>query len=274
MEKSSSSSSIPSTAATPTSISRRTFSFSSSSSSPIFSTFLLSFLFFFNFLARTSFATTTPPQLTPILSNNAIHYKSDFEIYYDPPSGTVSPTSLGVFVWSNYDSHNAKVFYEIGSGSAPIISPTLNSSHTTTEHPYIQIDTGFKIPRNRTLTLVGYYIDSITGLAYRSQQVTVVYYIEGSARPYSYGYLIPGVESGGYFLQVELEVAASARAQSAGSQEFADFFSKQGYGTYRNQTKKLDLKSIDKDLNGFEGGFSCKLKIVGESVFFIGSSSD
>ena len=49
---------------------------------------------------------------------------------------------------------------------------------------------------------------------------------------------------------------AKARAQTAGGQEFADFYSHLGYGTYANQTHALHLPDIDPDLNGFEGGFA------------------
>ena len=67
---------------------------------------------------------------------------------------------------------------------------------------------------------------------------------------------MPGVESGGYFVRVGIEMSAEARAQLAGGQEFADFATELGIGTYSDQLRLLHLLSIDPDLNGFEGGFT------------------
>lgn len=50
-------------------------------------------------------------------------------------------------------------------------------------------------------------------------------------------------------------MVATARAQASGSQEFADYFSKYGYGTYKDQVQQLHLPSLDPDLDGFEGGY-------------------
>ena len=67
-------------------------------------------------------------------------------------------------------------------------------------------------------------------------------------------------------MRVTLEMKATARAQTAGSQEFADFYSPLGIGPYwsivassglpYSQLEVLTLPSIDPDLNGFEGGYS------------------
>ena len=73
---------------------------------------------------------------------------------------------------------------------------------------------------------------------------------------HSYGFLVPGVETAGYFTRMGIEESAAARAQLAGGQEFADFGTELGIGTYANQLRLLHLPSIDSDLNGFEGGFS------------------
>ena len=40
----------------------------------------------------------------------------------------------------------------------------------------------------------------------RSQQYTLEYFIESDARPYSSGFLVPGVESGGYFLKLKVQI--------------------------------------------------------------------
>lgn len=69
---------------------------------------------------------------------------------------------------------------------------------------------------------------------------------------------MPGVETGGYFTRVGIEESAAARAQLAGGQEFADFATELGIGTYSDQLRLLHLPSIDPDLDGFEGGFTGK----------------
>lgn len=53
-----------------------------------------------------------------------------------------------------------------------------------------------------------------------------------------------------------IEVPSAARAQVAGGQEFADFNTSLGIGTYATQLKLLHLPSIDPELIGFEGAFS------------------
>ena len=64
------------------------------------------------------------------------------------------------------------------------------------------------------------------------------------------------METNGYFTRMGIEESAAARAQLAGGQEFADFATELGIGTYANQLRALHLPSIDPDLMGFEGGFS------------------
>jgi hypothetical protein len=49
---------------------------------------------------------------------------------------------------------------------------------------------------------------------------------------------------------------SQARAQLAGGQEFADFNTTLGIGTYQEQLRLIHLPTIDPDLIGFEGGFS------------------
>jgi hypothetical protein len=64
------------------------------------------------------------------------------------------------------------------------------------------------------------------------------------------------VETQGYFTRMSIEESAAARAQLSGGQEFADFATDLGIGTYATQLSPLHLPSIDPDLTGFEGGFS------------------
>ena len=54
-------------------------------------------------------------------------------------------------------------------------------------------------------------------------------------------------------LSLRRDISSPDRAQAAGGQEFADFATELGVGTYKNQARPLELPSIDPDLNGFEG---------------------
>ena len=91
---------------------------------------------------------------------------------------------------------------------------------------------------------------------FRSEQHTLYYIIEANARPNAYGFLVPGVESSGYFLKFVIEQKAAARAQVAGGQEFADFYTDLGVGTYEGQIIPMRLPDLMPDLTGFEGGYS------------------
>lgn len=51
-------------------------------------------------------------------------------------------------------------------------------------------------------------------------------------------------------------MVATARAQVVGQQEFADFYTELGLGTYEKQIQALHLPSLDPDLLGFEGGYA------------------
>jgi hypothetical protein len=127
----------------------------------------------------------------------------------------------------------------------------------TYDTPYIQLDTPFKAKRGRVLTVVAVVMDE-TGV-HRSHQYQLQYNVEGAARKDSFGFLVPGIESSGYFVRYGIEIKAKARAQVAGGQEFADFNTYLGIGTYsgvdQEQIKALNLLLIDPDLQGFEGGF-------------------
>jgi hypothetical protein len=182
----------------------------------------------------------------PIIFNPEISNSSTLILYADPPSGHSSPHAMSAFVRAN--DKNALVYYD-DKGELP----TLESPFLTYDTPYIQLDTPFKASRNRTLIVIAVVIDE-TGI-YRSQQITLRYFVEGAARPFSYGFLVPGIESGGYFLRYGVEIAATARAQVAGGQEFSDFFTDLGIGPYGTQITPLNLLRFDQDLTGFEGGF-------------------
>lgn len=186
----------------------------------------------------------------PIITSEDVELSTELELKFDPPYGHSSATALGVFVWAS--DPNARIYYE-AEQDFTFIDPTLNSSFATLAEPYIQLDTPFKASRNRTLTIVAVVVTE-EGI-FRSEQHQIRYFVEAAERPFSYGFLIPGIESSGYFVQFGMEIEASARAQVAGGQEFADFFSELGLGTYENQIQALDLTAIDPELIGFEGGF-------------------
>jgi hypothetical protein len=172
----------------------------------------------------------------------------EITLMHDPPNRHSSVTLLGVFVRSN--DPDARIYYD-DKGNLP----TLSSPYCTYKAPHIQLDTPFKGSRVRNLVIIAVSMEGQTPIA-RSEQYELEYYVEGAARPDGWGFLVPGVQSGGYFVKFRIEQAASARAQVAGSQEFADFFNKLGIGPYDVQLNTLKLTDLDPDLNGFEGGFA------------------
>ena len=169
----------------------------------------------------------------------------------DPPDGHSSPAALGVFARAS--DPDAVVYYDENGNS-----PTFDSPKLTYKTPFIELDTPFKASRNRTIAMIAYLEtenEDGTVTIVRSKLIRMKYFVEGSARENSFGFLVPGVESGGFFIKFGLEIAAQARAQVAGGQEFANFSSNLGIGTYDVQVAALDLVSLDPDLTGFEGGF-------------------
>lgn len=197
-----------------------------------------------------------------ILDETTIPKSSDVVLSWDPPDTFVSITGLGVFTRCRYTPEpdaDIKIYYEIGAAEDSVYqNATLDSLYATNDSPYIALDTPFKASRNRILTLIcviQFVNDNKETEKYRSQQVTLNYVVEASARPYAHGFLVPGVESSGMFIKFQLEVAAKARAQTAGGQEFANFFSYLGKGTYEEQVRPLNLTKLIPDLIGFEGGF-------------------
>lgn len=175
---------------------------------------------------------------------------SDLFLYIDPPNGHSSPAVLGVFIRAN--DPDAIVYFEELGDDPTVLSPTL-----TYNTPYVQLDTPFRASRNRTLVVIALLEDE-DGVWYRSAQTTMKYFVEGTARPDSFGFLVPGIESGGFFIRYGIEMVATARAQVAGGQEFSDFFTNLSIGTYDKQVNALDLLEIDEELQGFEGGFPGK----------------
>lgn len=194
-----------------------------------------------------------------IIHDPNIQHSSTLSIIYDPPNNHMEPSAISVFARGS--DPISVIYYELDSDGTTCNDPTTSSNMITYSTPYIEVKTLFKGKRNRILKLIAVILNDVTGIPiYRSQQYELNYIVEGGDRPYSYGFLVPGTESNGYFLRFRIQVPATARAQSASGQEFADFFSYLGYGTYPStpypQIKALNLVNIDPDLQGFEGGFA------------------
>ena len=186
---------------------------------------------------------------------SSMNLEPEVELFYDPPDGSFSPAALGLFVRSNKDT--AKIYYEFEDVYTQIVpDPTLASAFTTWTTPYVHLATPFGATRNRSITIVAVWFDYWTQSLVRSEQVSLRFIVEADARPLAYGFLVPGVESSGYFIKFTIEMKAAARAQAAGGQEFSDFYTDLAVGTYEGQVTGLDLPSLDEDLRGFEGGFT------------------
>mmetsp|Transcript_7863 Transcript_7863/g.11718 ORF Transcript_7863/g.11718 Transcript_7863/m.11718 type:complete len:668 (+) Transcript_7863:194-2197(+) len=184
----------------------------------------------------------------PIEPFTNVTQRVELDLYIDPPENHFAASALGVFL--RCTSEGARVYYTLDN-----TPPTRISPFVTYDSPYVHINTPFRAGRYRVIRAVATetFID---GFLYRSEEITRNYIIEASERPWSYGFLVPGLEGGGYFARLAIESAAEARAQLAGGQEFADFNTSLGIGTYADQLRLLHLPTIDPDLIGFEGGFA------------------
>ena len=188
---------------------------------------------------------------------------TDIHIYIDPPGG-FKEHALGVFVRATRPGpdgtlDHGRVYYEISNTDATTIAePTLASPFLTEDSPYIHLFTGFDKVLEKTLVLTAVFNEGVEGaIIYRSPLKSYNYEVEGGDRQNSFAFLVPGVESKGNFLRVALEVKAAARAQSAGAQEFANYYSDQGIGTYPDQVLAINLPTeVLEPLGGFEGGLS------------------
>jgi hypothetical protein len=199
---------------------------------------------------RRRLADTTYPSIVSSLS-----LSNEVKLFYDPPDRSFSPCALGLFVRSNKES--AKVYYEFEDVLSQVVAdPTLGSAFATWETPYIHLNTPFGATRNRSVTIVAVWFDYQAQSLVRSEPYALRYIVEADARPLAFGFLVPGVESSGFFIKFTIEMKAAARAQAAGGQEFADFNTELAVGTYDGQIVPLDLPSLDPDLRGFEGGFT------------------
>lgn len=171
----------------------------------------------------------------------------------DPPNGTVSMTSLGVYLWAS--NPNAQIYYTLNGSEPSLYGLSINRTN-----PYIQLDCASTTPIQTYLRAIALAYNSDTSYWYSSNEIFVQYMIESDQRPYSYGFFVPGVESNGIFLRLGLEMKALPRAQFFGGQEYADFKTFDGVGTYAGQILTIPLLSFDDDLTGFEGGFSASVR--------------
>jgi hypothetical protein len=206
-----------------------------------------------------------------------IPMSSTLFLIFDPPDGASTPTAMGLFAMASIPT--ARVYYTVycsdlecpkgvpadrikecedvnGIWNEADFSchPTIQSPSLTFENPYIQLNTPFLASRNRTVAIIAIAAEGV-GFA-KTVQYDLFYYVEAGDRPNSFAFMVPGPESNGMFLRVGIEMKAQARAQTAGGQEFADFFKDLGVGTYDTQIRALKLNDFDNDLVGFEGGFA------------------
>lgn len=153
----------------------------------------------------------------------------------------------------------SNVYNDIAQEYGMPAEPSLESPTLLWDKPYVHVYSGFDNQVNKTLTFIAVFENNEGVLPSRSYRQAYDFGVEGGDRTDSFAFLVPGIESKGNFIRVTLEVAAAARAQSAGSQEFANFYSPLGVGTYPEQVQKISLPDLYFELDGFEGGFSSEV---------------
>lgn len=110
-------------------------------------------------------------------------------------SGFRSMQVLGVFVRCN-NNPDAKIYYEI-SYNGKVDDLTDSSPYITYNSPYLSVNTPFgEVPR-RQVFFQAVYEDPITFVISKGPVYNATYWIEGGARPKSYFFLVPGVETEG-----------------------------------------------------------------------------
>ena len=113
-------------------------------------------------------------------------------ILYEPPSGFLSVSALGVSAMckSPYNQPTCRIYYsfeKLNTVPAQPTQPTEASPYATINNPYIHMDSPFGTNRNRTVTLVA--VDTAT--SYRSEPLILWYLIEAEARPGAYAFMVP-----------------------------------------------------------------------------------
>jgi hypothetical protein len=152
-------------------------------------------------------------------------------IFYDPPYGASFNTVAGIYVRPS--DPKAIIFYEHNVAEEAIIYPNMTSPVATVLQPYIQMQTPFRryastgaaiepsTLRNLTLTLVAVSVHNQYWI--RSKVYEIRYYVEGQARRNSTAFLVPGVQTDGWFVKFKMEMRSALRAQAAIRQELADY---------------------------------------------------
>ena len=263
--------------------------------------FIVSIFVLLKFECRT-YASKESIQTSPISTLNNFTQSSDFYLLYDPPNGFHSHSKSFLYTTTSFsddldfnnvrdaNNNNILIYYEFDGKL-----PTLSSPYLTKDRPYIELSTPFLSGRLRNISLIGVYgdlapiLDSYvndnnltmsdlsTSKLFRTKQYNLHYFIEGAYRPSCSAFHIPSVISQGQFLHLHLEMNASVLAVAAigsGIQQFADFFSFQGRGTYSSQITTLNLTAIDPELTGFEGGFAMNMSTSTEHYGILVPHSD
>lgn len=190
-------------------------------------------------------------ELESLYSNHSpIASLVSLELSYQTLNITLDSTfiaSSALSLYARASDETARVYY-----STTGLPPTFSSPHLTHDTPYLHLDDA------PPLYLVAFSsFTDVFGETHvaRSKQLKVVFHAEAKERPASYGYLVPGVESGGFFVGIRLEMNFSAiRGQRPEGQEFAEYYSHLGKGPYKDQLNVLQLTAVDGELQGFEGG--------------------
>lgn len=235
-----------------------------------------------------SFSSSQGQVLTRVQDDASLRYvPGELTLLVDPPTGAFSPTALGVFAQAT--SPTAILFYTIqwavlGDTVVPVSYPQYNTiskmsgfvqtsdgltlvPNTTTyvaynNTPYIHINTPYAKGRNVVVCIIAVDWDIVEEEYFRSAEYKFDYIVEATDRQKAYGFFVPGPETTGHFVSFSIEMKAAARAQSAGGQEYADFFSDLGIGTYPDQVVPLHLPSVVPNLTnleGYEGGFAVNM---------------
>ena len=102
----------------------------------------------------------------------------DISLFIDPPNGTFSPSSLGVFLWTVSDYH-PQIYYSI-NGSAP----TLGSNTINASTPYVQLanDPLITVTHWITIRAVAAYFDPTLLVWHRSAELVSKYRVESGPR--------------------------------------------------------------------------------------------
>ena len=146
---------------------------------------------------------------------NAIQLDPSLTLYVEPEDGYFSEKAMAVFVRCSNPSSEVRIYYELSRtvvGIGLTFNPlTQESNYRGYDDPYIQIDNPFTEGTRRNIQLQAVFTDAVTLDQRKSEIITRRYFVEAAARPGSFMFLAPGVETGGRFVSVALEMEAAAR---------------------------------------------------------------